>query len=203
MRPVFMETGHDLVLPRFFDTGIQLEDSTQWICLIGIDSRLLEGYQCTRRLTNTSDHTRSSRTIPTDMEVSQMSSSALVPVKRQLTAFSIVNDRIPTLQISSDVTLEEIEFRSADIEYTGYLAGPGPALACQSRLRVMGLSDTAITEFYQSRIIPRLVGPFTDIYPVSSKHPWLWHEILMLVRLITIIRPTIIRSEGPNHHNYF
>ena len=134
MRPVFMETGHDLVLPRFFDTGIQLEDSTQWICLIGIDSRLLEGYQCTRRLTNTSDHIRSSRTLPTDMEGAQMSSSALISVKRQLTAVSLVNGRIPTLQISSDVTLEEIEFRSADIEYTGYLAGPEPPLACQSRL---------------------------------------------------------------------
>ena len=37
-----METGHDQVLPRYFGTGTQLEDLTQWIYLIGIDSRLLE-----------------------------------------------------------------------------------------------------------------------------------------------------------------
>jgi len=147
-------------------------------------------------LRHVDDHARSCRTLPEDLEVSQMSHEAMVSVKRQVTAISFSHGRIPTLQISSDVTLEEIESRSADIEYTGYLASPGPALACQSRLRALGFSGTAIRESYEAKRIHKLVGSFTDIYPVSSKHPWLWHEILMLVRLIAIVRPTIIRSEG-------
>jgi hypothetical protein len=90
------------------------------------------------------DHVRCSRTLPTDIQMTHMASSAVESVRRQLTAFFLVNGRVPTLQISSDVTIEELEFRSADTEYTGYLAGPGPALACQSRLRAMGISDAAI-----------------------------------------------------------
>lgn len=43
---------------------------------------------------------------------------------------------------------------------------------------------------------PKLVGPFTDIFPTTRPHEWLWLAILDLVRLIRLLKPTIIRAEG-------
>lgn len=104
--------------------------------------------------------------------------------------------RTPALQISSDITLEALEARHDEIEYTGRLAGPGPSLACRARMAALGLSSSEIEDVYASNGVRKLIGPFTDVYPLSVKHEALWLEILLLTKTLRIARPSIIRAEG-------
>jgi hypothetical protein len=49
-------------------------------------------------------------------------------VIEQLTWFNFQQGRIPTLQVSSDITLEELEYRGHTLEYTGIsMLDPVPA----------------------------------------------------------------------------
>lgn len=123
--------------------------------------------------------------------------SALSLIKSQLhDSLSIVEGRVASIQLSSDITIEALHHRNPEVHYTGRLAGPGPSLACRARLAALGLTSEEVEEAYISKKVPGLIGPFTDMYPASTKHEGLWLELLMLIRLLRIVKPTIIRAEG-------
>jgi hypothetical protein len=57
----------------------------------------------------------------------------------------------------------------------------------------MGLSDDAINAAYKVQTVSTFIGSFTDIFPITTKHDWLWFEMMMLIR---IAKPTILRLDG-------
>jgi len=137
-----------------------------------------------------------SKTLPPDICHQFIHPESAKGTLRQLRSFNLRLDRVASIQVSSDVTLEALMYQGHGLEYTGINVGPGPSFSWRSRMRALRMDDAEIERAYEASRVPVLVSPFTDIFPTTTPHEWLWLAILDLVKLIRLLKPTIIRAEG-------